>query len=351
MTDQQRSHIAYWLFSIAFILIVMIVLGGVTRLTGSGLSMVQWKPIMGILPPLNPAQWAATFDLYQASPEFTKVNQTMTLAGFKSIFWFEYFHRLLGRLIGLLFFFPMVFFFIKYPLSGSLKYKLLGLFVLGGAQGLLGWYMVQSGLVDKPHVSQYRLVAHLSLALLLYVAIIWIALGLNLSNFKQRYLVPKASKRALAALIFLALITIIAGGFVAGIKAGFAFNTFPLMNGRLVPEGYLALSPWWINAFENGAAVQFNHRLLATVTGLVALIVAWRALQRPLEPKLRWSFKFLILTVGLQYSLGLMTLLLHVPVALAAAHQAGAILFLTACIYVTRLSWARVMPESGVWSS
>jgi cytochrome c oxidase assembly protein subunit 15 len=341
MNQQQNNKIAFWLFTVGLVLIGMIALGGVTRLTGSGLSMVQWQPIMGVLPPLNLEQWIAAFDLYKTSPEFIKINQTMALGGFKSIFWFEYLHRLLGRLIGLLFLIPMVFFFIRYPLSVTLKLKLLILFILGGAQGLLGWYMVKSGLVGNPHVSQYRLVAHLGLALLLYASIMWTAFSLRFSNFKQRYPLPLGYVTTLSALCLLVFITILAGGFVAGTKAGFAFNTFPLMNGNWVPEGYLALNPPWVNLFENVATVQFNHRLLATLTTLVAIIVAVRALKLPLERLLKMGLYGVIISVGVQYTLGLLTLLWHVPIPIAALHQIGAVLLLTVCLFVTQLALSR----------
>lgn len=265
----------------------------------------------------------------------------MTLAGFKSIFWFEYLHRLLGRLIGVLFFIPMLFFFSRYPLPAALKLKLLGLFLLGGAQGLLGWYMVKSGLVDKPYVSQYRLVAHLSLALLLYAAIMWTAFGMWLAKFTPPYQLPYAYQWLMVGGCLLVFITIIAGGFVAGTKAGFAFNTFPLMNGRWLPEGYWALSPLGVNLFENPAAVQFNHRLLATLTSVLTLVVAFKALKMPIEWRLKKGLQLLIAAVLLQYALGVATLLLYVPTVLAALHQMGAVLLLTASLLVAHLSWRR----------
>lgn len=344
MTRVQNKNVAVWLLLVCAVVFGMIVLGGVTRLTGSGLSMVEWKPIMGILPPLNLEQWMASFDLYKSSPEFLKINHAMELDDYKSIFWFEYLHRLLGRGIGLLFFVPMVYFFFKYPLGWPLKLKLLGLFFLGGAQGLLGWYLVKSGLVDNPHVSQYRLVAHLGLAMLLYAALFWIALGLLLQEFKHRYpLLPLLKLLSLAAVI-LVYVTILAGGFVAGIKAGFAFNTFPLINGHLIPEGYLALSPWWANLFKNIASVQFNHRLLATLSALLVLVLIVKGLRGVIEPKLRMAFKLLAAALIGQYLLGLLTLLLYVPTSLAALHQAGAVLLLSASLLAARLVFCRSAP-------
>ncbi len=219
MSDRQHLNIALWLLGICAVIFCMISLGGVTRLTGSGLSMVQWAPITGILPPMNEMQWVAVFELYQASPEFVKINTSLELEGFKSIFWFEYFHRLLGRLIGILFFVPMVYFFVRYPLPTRLKFQLLGLFILGGAQGLMGWYMVKSGLVNDPHVSQYRLVAHLALALVLYTAIFWLGSAHFIRHWVQRYATPEWLNAGGVALFLLVFFTLLAGGFVAGTRA------------------------------------------------------------------------------------------------------------------------------------
>ena len=337
MSDRQHLNVALWLLGICLIIFCMISLGGVTRLTGSGLSMVQWAPITGLLPPLNEQQWIAVFKLYQASPEFVSVNSGMGLEGFKAIFWFEYFHRLLGRLIGISFFVPMVYFFVRYPLSAKLKLQLLGLFVLGGLQGLMGWYMVKSGLVNDPHVSQYRLVAHLALALLLYIAIFWLGSGHFIRHWVQRYDSPKWLTRATTLLLILVFITVLAGGFVAGTRAGFAFNTFPLMNGSLVPQGYVALEPWWRNLFENIASVQFNHRLLATLVLAMAATLAWLAYKTPLKPTLKRLYMVTLLFILLQYALGVLTLLYYVPVALGAIHQATAVLVLSSSLFLVRV--------------
>jgi len=309
----------------------------VTRLTGSGLSMVQWAPVTGVLPPLNDAQWMAVFKLYQASPEFVKVNSELALEGFKSIFWFEYFHRLLGRTIGLAFFLPMVYFLLRYPLTLKFKFQLLGLFLLGGAQGLMGWYMVKSGLINDPHVSQYRLVAHLFLALLLYTVIFWMASGYFIRHWSQRYATPRALHSAAVLLFVLVFITVLAGGFVAGTRAGFAFNTFPLMNGHLIPEGYAALKPVWINIFENIASVQFNHRLLASLSLVLAVVNARMAYKAVLMPALKRVFLITMLMVLLQYLLGVTTLVNHVPLVLGAMHQATAVIVLTSNLFLLRV--------------
>jgi len=337
MNDRQQLNIALWLLGICVIIFCMISLGGVTRLTGSGLSMVQWAPITGVLPPLNDEQWLAVFKLYQASPEFVEVNTGLELEGFKSIFWFEYFHRLLGRIIGILFFLPMLYFFIRYPLSAKFRLQLFGLFVLGGLQGLMGWYMVKSGLVNDPHVSQYRLVAHLALALVLYIAIFWLGSAYFIRNWTQRYITPAWLNGLSLVLLALVFITILAGGFVAGTRAGFAFNTFPLMNGALVPEAYAALEPFWRNLFENIATVQFNHRLLATLTLVLAAVMARMAYKSPLNPVFKRAFTITLLFIFLQYSLGVLTLINYVPVVLGAIHQAMAILVMTSSLFLVRV--------------
>ena len=299
--------------------------------------MVQWAPVTGFLPPLNIAEWQAVFELYQQTPEFQKINAGMDLAGFKSIFWYEFLHRLLGRFIGLLFFIPLVFFLLRYRLGTALSFKLIGLFILGGLQGVLGWYMVKSGLVNNPHVSQYRLVAHLGFALFIYCIILWTALGLFIDNLGERY---PPSKRLVSAswfLLLLIFVTILAGGFVAGTRAGFAFNTFPLMNGHWVPEGYAAMSPYWLNWFENIAAIQFNHRLLASLAFSGVILLAVVMLKHAFSPRLRNAAWWLMLVVVLQYALGLITLLWVVPVTPAAMHQGGAVILLTVMTVATFL--------------
>ncbi len=238
----------------------MVVLGGVTRLTRSGLSIVEWQPLLGAIPPLTHADWLELFEKYKLTPEYQKVNVGMDLAGFQNIFWLEYFHRLLGRLIGLAFLLPFVYFLVRKQVERALVPKLWLLFALGAAQGLLGWLMVASGLVDVPRVSPYRLTAHLGLALLIYGFMFWVALGLLWPR-------PAASVAPLRhhglGVTTLIVITFLAGGFVAGTRAGFAFNDWPWMHGHLIPEGLYATRPLWADWFENIATVQFHHRLLA----------------------------------------------------------------------------------------
>jgi cytochrome c oxidase assembly protein subunit 15 len=308
---------------------VMVVLGGVTRLTLSGLSITEWQPVTGIAPPLSHAAWVAEFDKYKAIPQYRELNAGMSLADFKTIFLWEYVHRLWGRLIGVAYAVPFGWFLLRRRVPSALILPLSGILGLGFAQGALGWYMVESGLADRIDVSQYRLVAHLALALLIYAVTLWTALSLLSAPAGG---VPAGWRRAGDALIALVGLTICAGGFTAGLHAGLTYNTFPLMDGSVVPAGYAQLHPFVRNWFENIAAVQFDHRLLAILT-FTAILVFWVAGRRAaLPPLARFALHALLAALVLQFSLGVATLLLVVPIALAAAHQAGAVLLLTAAI-------------------
>ncbi len=330
---QQNRGVGWWLLACCALVFAMVVVGGVTRLTHSGLSIVEWQPIVGTLPPLNQEQWQETFLKYQQTPEYQRVNQGMSLEAFKGIFWWEYFHRLLGRLIGAVFFMPLAWFALRRRIGRALVPKLLGIFVLGGLQGAMGWYMVASGLVDDPRVSQYRLTAHLGFALVIYAAMLWIALDLLFPRARCEDS-PRALRRfalALAALIF---VMALSGGFVAGIRAGLAYNTFPLMNGHVVPPGMFVIEPWYLNFFNNMTTVQFDHRLIAWA---LAFLVPWfwlRARREAIPQRARLGTNLLVAALALQIALGIATLLLVVPVALAAAHQAGALLVFTAALFV-----------------
>ena len=340
-TNTDQKAIAIWLLVCCATIFGMIILGGVTRLTGSGLSMVEWAPILGILPPLNQAEWQETFLLYQQFPEYQLKNFNMSLGEFKSIFWFEYGHRLLGRSIGLIFLLPFLFFLFRGKIEKALTPKLITMFVLGGLQGLMGWYMVKSGLVNDPHVSQYRLTAHLGLAVLIYAYMFWVALDLL---YPKNNDVARNTNYRLGSLSLIitgiTIITILSGGFVAGTRAGFAFNTFPLMDGRLIPNGLFEHTPWWRNLFENIVTVQFDHRVLATLLFLVIPVFWFKAgklaSELKLQPLARTGSHLLMAALALQITLGISTLLLVVPVALAAAHQAGAIILLTAALFVSQ---------------
>jgi len=331
----QRA-IAIWLLICCATIFAMVVLGGVTRLTGSGLSIVRWEPVTGVLPPMNRTAWEQVFQLYQEYPEYKLKNRGMTLAEFKTIFWFEYAHRLLGRLIGAVFLIPLLYFIARRRIDRALAPKLVVVFVLGGLQGLLGWYMVKSGLVSDPHVSQYRLTAHLGLAFLIYSYLFWVALDQlfptdQVADGAGHHHSLRLAAGLLTALVF---VTALSGGFVAGTRAGLAYNTFPLMDGRLIPEGLFTLDPLWRNFFENVTTIQFDHRLLATLLFVSVLLFWWRAQRQPVPRHLRVGLTFLPLVLLAQVTLGIATLLLRVPVPLGAAHQGGALLLLTNCLFL-----------------
>ncbi|MDX1517474.1 MAG: COX15/CtaA family protein [Woeseiaceae bacterium] len=331
MIDKPERRVATWLLICCGLVFCMVVLGGVTRLTGSGLSMVEWRPVTGWLPPLSDQAWLSEFERYRQSPEFRTVNAHMDVHDFKSIFWLEYLHRLLGRIIGIVFLVPFVIFAAKGWIVRRDWPKYLLMFVLGGLQGVLGWYMVKSGLVDDPNVSQYRLTAHLVAAFAIYAYMLWVALSL---------LFPRANAERHPwygrAVVLTTLIgaTIVSGGFVAGLKAGRIFNTFPMMGDYWIPPGVLALTPAWTNLFANPALVQFDHRVLA-ITTLVATLAFWFLIRgETLTRRGQIATTALAHTVVLQVALGILTLLYHVPIALAAAHQATAMLLFTAALLV-----------------
>ena len=320
MTDSNRA-IAIWLFVMAFLVAMMVVIGGVTRLTGSGLSMVEWRPLIGTLPPLSQAEWMRVFTLYQASPEYNDINYGMSLAEFKLIFFWEYFHRLWGRMLGIAFALPLAYFAIRKMIPQGYKLPLLVLLFLGGMQGVIGWWMVKSGLVSDPTVSQYRLATHLGMALFIYGMLLWT--GFNL--FYGKALRPSGHMLGVVTIV---AITIIAGAFVAGMDAGLLYNEYPLMGDGLVPIEYgeEGLS----DPFENPAAAQFHHRWIA-VLAVIGVLTLWRRANRIAHMRSRG------ITVGAivlgQFTLGIITLLNGVPVWMGAAHQLGAVLLLGACLW------------------
>lgn len=330
-----QKPIAIWLLVCCALVFAMVVVGGVTRLTHSGLSIVEWQPIVGTMPPLSQSDWDELFEKYHQTPQYKKINLGMSLDEFKYIFWWEYFHRLLGRVIGLAFFFPFLYFIAKKAIDRPLGLKLTGIFILGGLQGGMGWYMVKSGLVDNPHVSQYRLTAHLGLAFAIYAAMFWVALdllyptGASLVNSKIRSL-----RRFATALTTLIFIMVLSGGFVAGIQAGLAYNTFPLMDGHIIPPGLFMLEPWYLNFFDNMTTVQFDHRLIAWTLAILISIFWFKSRSVPLSGSARLACTLLLVMLAVQISLGISTLLLVVPLSLAAAHQAGAVLLVTAALWV-----------------
>jgi heme a synthase len=359
LSPQTARAVAVWLLFCCGMIFLMVVIGGATRLTESGLSITEWKPITGIVPPLSEAAWGEEFARYQQIPQYRDIHAGMSLAEFKTIFLWEYMHRLWGRLIGFVFAVPLLWFLLRRKITKPLALKLGGIFVLGGLQGALGWYMVASGLADRDFVSPYRLAAHLGFAALIYAATLWLALDLLRWSREKAVSAKSALSRAVPAEFPAALswtrrgasltalmvfLTLVAGGFVAGLHAGLIYNTFPLMDGRLFPAGYWELHPLWLNWFENVTAVQFDHRLLA-VTTLMLIILVWLAgfLEKAAAPQRRWLD--LLLAAGLlQVGLGISTLVLAVPIPLGVLHQGGAMLLLTAAI-AARHRLRRSKPE------
>ena len=322
---ESRAVIA-WLALCCALVFAMVVVGGVTRLTHSGLSITEWQPIVGTLPPLSAGDWNDAFAKYQLTPEFRDVNHAMTLAEFKRIFWWEYAHRLLGRVIGLVFVVPYVWFLARGRIPGRLAWPLAGVFMLGGLQGAVGWLMVQSGLVDDPRVSPFRLTAHLGLAFAIFGAMLWIALSLAYPAREKAPATNRAALRRFAGIVAaLVFVMVLSGGFVAGIRAGFAYNTFPLMQGHVVPPELMLLEPWWKNLFWNMATVQFDHRVLAWLLAATVPLLWWRV-RRAGVPRARATATALVTMLALQVSLGIATLVNVVPLPLAALHQAGAVI-------------------------
>jgi cytochrome c oxidase assembly protein subunit 15 len=329
--DTRGRHdraVGLWLLVCAGMVLGMVVLGGITRLTGSGLSIMEWEPLMGAIPPLSTAEWERVFALYRAIPQYQNVNAGMSLPEFQSIFWWEYAHRLWGRLLGVVFFLPFLWFLIRGTLRRSWAPRLAAIFLLGALQGAVGWYMVASGFEQRDSVSQYRLVLHLGMALVIYTLLLWSALDLLQPRGAGDAPRAHALRRHGLCLLVLVALELTLGGLVAGLHGGLIYNDFPTMNGDWVAPDVFAMSPWWINPTENPVTAQFLHRIGAALVTVVVLSFAWRA--RRLQP-LRASL--LLAALVLQVTLGIMTLLLIVPVPLAAAHQAGAVLLLTATLY------------------
>ena len=331
MDQASRKQVATWLLVCCAMIFSMVVVGGVTRLTHSGLSMVEWQPLVGTIPPLNQVQWDEVFHKYQQTPEYLKINRGMALEEFKGIFWWEYFHRLLGRSIGMVFLLPFLYFLARKKIDKPLMIKFAGIFLLGGLQGGMGWYMVASGLVDNPHVSQYRLTAHLGLAFLIYTAILWTALGLL--SPKTAATQTDGEHRTLqnfsTMLVGLIFVMVLSGGFVAGTRAGFTYNTFPLMGGNWIPQDIFRLEPWYLNFFENLTTVQFDHRLIAWLLAFLIPLFWLRSRKIMLPDRARLYCNLFLAMLVVQIALGICTLLLVVPVPLAATHQAGALLLFT----------------------
>ena len=332
--------VAVWLFACCALVFAMIVVGGATRLTHSGLSIVEWQPIVGTLPPLSDAAWQDAFAKYRQTPEFRLVNHAMDVQAFKGIFWWEYFHRLLGRAIGVVFIVPLAWFALRGCISRGLAKRLGAIFVLGGLQGAMGWYMVQSGLVDDPRVSHFRLTAHLGIALAIFAAMFWIGLSVVRQDDSARSVASDAravsrlahAGACLAALVFAMALT---GGIVAGIRAGSAYNTFPTMNGHWVPPEIGMLDPWYLNPLYNMATVQFDHRAIAWLLAFAVPAFCVAVMRNPIASRAaRIGAGLFAAMLAVQIALGIATLLLRVPVPIAVLHQGGAVLLFAAALNV-----------------
>lgn len=338
MTDKAvipNRWITIWLVMCLLMVALMVIVGGLTRLTESGLSIVEWKPISGTLPPLDDAAWQEAFQKYQQTPEYQHVNKGMSLAEFKNIFWLEYLHRLLGRLIGLVWFLPLAFFYVTHQLPKSSALRLLGIFLLGGVQGAVGWYMVKSGLADDPRVSPYRLALHLALAFLIFALILRTLLGMIWPHTPPVQAVPRCVKTGANILLVLVFLQIVLGALVAGNDAGLIYNTFPLMDGRWIPAELSAFPITVRSFFEQVTLVQFNHRIGAYIVTLYMFFYWFYAFRYATQPTmLRAAFYLLPAIVMAQVVLGIKTLVLGVPIGLASAHQGLALILFAAAITI-----------------
>lgn len=337
-SDQLRP-VRIWLYAMAAFVLLMVVVGGITRLTESGLSITSWKPISGAVPPLSDADWQAEFEAYQQIPQYEVNNSWMTVDDFKVIFFWEYLHRLLGRLLGVLFAVPFVVFLIQKRFTPQLAWPLFGLFILGGFQGALGWWMVSSGLSELTSVSQYRLAAHLTAASLLFIALVYVPRSLEPGRVPG--LVASRNIWWAAVLLVLIILQIGAGAFVAGLDAGMGYNTWPLMDGAIIPDGLGIMQPAWRNLFENNLTVQFIHRGIAYVIVAYIGLLLWRQYRAGFAGVHGWLPRLGALVL-LQVALGIATLLSSVPISLAVGHQALAFMLagLTTA-YIADMVWAR----------
>lgn len=365
LPERDRLALRRWLFASIVAVFLVVAVGGITRLTESGLSITEWKPVSGVLPPLSEAAWNDAFAEFQKIPQAQTTHRDITMSGFKLIFWWEWFHRLVARGVGLVFAIPYLWVLVQGRLPSRLRIRLALLPLLTLAQGVLGWYMVQSGLAERSTVSAYRLTAHLALALGILAVAVWTyselrpsrTTGVDPNVDADPHADPHTDRAtlgwrwALGGMTVLLATTLLSGGFVAGLRAGKIFNEFPLMGGRIVPLGYGQMGAWYINAFENPAAAQFHHRVLAILATLVALILVWRAVRAPLSQRVRESINRLGAVVSVQLMLGIATLLMAVPVAMGALHQFTGVLALTAVLVATQratgMTWATAAPAAS----
>lgn len=346
MEPELRRRVGGWFVAWTVLLFITVVIGGITRLTESGLSITEWKPVSGVLPPIGEAAWQEEFTKYQQIPQYQQLNAGMTLPEFKRIFWVEWIHRLWARLVGVAIAIPALVLLIRGGLSRVIRNRILWLLALMAVQGAMGWYMVASGLAERTSVSQYRLAAHLSVALVLIGLAVWTAADL-LTPPRPAGKPPRTSglARLTAVMVGLVGLTAVAGAFVAGLDAGKLYNTFPLMGGKVVPAGYGAMSPWYRNLFENLIAVQFNHRLLGVAVTLLGVILWWRT--REDDTAIGTWGRAVGLMSLVQIGLGIVTLLLLVPIAMASMHQAGAVVLLCFSLLLLHALRRRRMSSDG----
>lgn len=331
MSIASDRRVRRWLLASAAAVVLAVAIGGITRLTESGLSITEWRPVSGVLPPTSAADWEAAYQSYLAIPEAQSVHRGITLSQFQALFWWEWVHRLLARLVGLILAAPYFLLLARGELRANHRRRLLLLPVLALAQGALGWYMVKSGLTDRQDVSPYRLTAHLAMALVIYVICVWTAMELK-PQPSGRSATPRMLRGGIIVALCLTIITVLSGGFVAGLDAGRVYNTFPLMGGQVVPPGYLLPGAGWRNAFENPAAAQFHHRVLALTTATLLLILAALGRHPVVSAAIRRATTFGGIVVLIQVGLGITTLLMKVPVTLGVLHQVTALAVLTAML-------------------
>lgn len=338
MKNNIYRPIIIWLLVGCFLIYAMVVIGGITRLTHSGLSMVEWNMIVGSMPPVSDTDWQVPFEKYKQSPEYQIINNQFTLEEFKSIYWWEYIHRMLGRTIGAVFIIPFIYFFLKKKFDGALLKKMIVLLVLGALQGVLGWFMVKSGLQKEPHVSHYRLAAHLISAFTVFGFTFWYALDLLYPGIEEQNLTTKKLIRYCRIMFGFIVLQIIYGAFVAGLKAGLFYNTFPLMGRSFMPETVTAYEPFWKNVLENPAGVQFIHRWIAVIVAVFVLFVWEHARTLKLTALQRKTSNVMLTVVIVQFLLGIFTLLYSVPVLMGVLHQTGAFfLFASALLFMHSL--------------
>ena len=356
-TTHNQKYVAYWLFGMSVLVAIMVVIGGVTRLTGSGLSMVEWRPVIGTLPPLNAEEWQRVFDLYRATPEYEQLNYGIDLGGFKSIFFWEYFHRLWGRLLGLAFGLPFVFLLVTKRVPRGYNRRLTTLLLLGGFQGVIGWWMVKSGLSEEKtmlDVASYRLAIHLSLALII-LSVIYALININ----RSRSITPlvkispekKTSQETLTnIMLVLFFLQVFLGALVSGIDAGLSYSDWPLMNGRVIPEDIFYLNPWHLNFLENPALVQFNHRLMGYCILIFGFVLWVRGTTTgSLNKQKIMKYHSLLFVLVLQVTLGIIAVLMSVPLILGLGHQLVAMLLLL-CILNLKFSLSAERKIKAVYS-